>query len=345
MSWILLPWPTRRPVQEQESSLTVLVDLREFQSSHRPFREEKPGRVLQEKAAEPLSGLITSIRPETKAKEETSPEAKETAAAGLGKEKIGGRKTDAMGAPASRLSNGNEHLSSMPSMETAAETAPESRLPNGNERECLSSTPSKERAEAVESEGRGRSEDGALIEDLWGEATARGTGGQECPVADSEEEQEVTSHTLDEPEDGASRRDESEDDEDKSRQEEDGDVSSSSSSSSESSEERSKPSFFPHPWMRFSSVMSKMEPWNSRSWLGFHPFLGPWGGASGISGKTALPLRERLRCSVIYASVMLRSYRRKFFRKMKASVADWRVMPKCPKRSLHRSSESELQDL
>ena len=204
--------------------------------------------------------------------------------------------------------------------------------------ECPSSTPPKETAKVAEPESES-------VQHLTAETRTdpsfpdvQDLRTEETPLPDVEEDQEVTSHTLEESEDATSQDDIESSDDDASEKEE-------ASPSSRSSEDWETSPFFPRPWMRFATVLSEVEPWNTRAWHGFEPSLKFWGNFSAVSWGSVHPMSERLRCSIVYASVMLRSYRRKMFRKMKASVLDWKFMPTCPKRSPHPSAKAELQDL
>ena len=315
MSWILLPWPSCRPTEEGKEPRVVLVDLQESPKPRRPFREEKQERVQERKAEDP-SGLTTSTRTGIEAKGPTivpqtpQKEGKEEREGRLRRDEIGGRTTCAMGAFASR------QLS-----------------------ECLSSTPPKETAKMAEPESESVQNPAVEPRTEPSFPDVQDFRTEETPLPEVEEDQEVTSHTLEESEDATSQDDiESSVDDDASEKEE-------ASPSSRSSEDWETPPFFPRPWMRFATVLSEVEPWNTRAWHGFEPSLKFWGNFSAVSWGSVHPMSERLRCSIVYASVMLRSYRRKMFRKMKASVLDWKFMPTCPKRSPHPSAKAELQDL
>jgi len=316
MSWILLPWPSYRLTEEGKDPCVVLGDLQESPNPWRPFREEKQERVQERKAEDP-SGITTSTITGIEAKAPTivpqtpQEEGTEEREGLLRREEIGGRTTCAMGAFASR------QLS-----------------------ECPSSTPPKETTQVAEPESESVQTPAADAQTEPSFPDVQDFRTEETPLPDVEEDQEVTSHTLEESEDVTSQNDieSSIDDDDASEKEE-------ASPSSPSSEDWEAPPFLPRPWMRFATVLSEVEPWNTRAWHGFEPSLKFWGGFSAVSWGSILPMRERLRCSIVYASVMLRSYRRKIFRKMKASIADWKFMPTCPKRSLHPSAKAELQDL
>jgi hypothetical protein len=316
MSWILLPWPSC-PQPEGKDPRVVLVDLRESPKPRRPFREEKPERVQEEKAEDP-PGLTTSTRTGIEAKGPTivrqtpqrasKEEREEVRVGGLRKEEIGGLTTRAMGVFASRQLSG-----------------------------CPSSTPPEETAYAIEPESV--KETAADLRTEPSVADVQDVQVEEPPPPDVEEDQEVTSQTLEESEDTTSHEDSESSEEDASEKEEE------ASPSSRSSADWEAPPFFPRPWMRFATVLSEVEPWNTRAWHGFEPSLHSWGGFPAVSWGSVLPMSERLRCSIVYASVILRSYRRKMFRRMKASVADWKFMPTCPKRSPHPTAKAELQDL
>jgi len=322
MSWILLPWPPRLPSEEEEETRAVLVELRESPRSCRPFREEKRHRAQEEKAEDP-SGPTTSTNTGIEAREPTTAcqtpsgarkEARAAVARGIVRRKAGpgGRATGTMGAYASRLPNGCP--SSTPSTETAEEVAPETKT--------------------VEQPETGKETSDAQLQDARVQA---------APLPEAGEYPEVSSHTLEEPEDSTTQKDSesSEEDNDSSgKEEEEGEVPSPSSQNSDDWE---TPPFFPRPWMRFATVLSEIEPWNARAWHGFDPSVPSWGGCSALPWGAFRPMSERLRCSIVYASVMLRSYRRKFFRKMKASIADWKFMPTCPKRSPR--PKAEMRDL
>lgn len=305
MSWTLLPWPLQRTHQKDEARC-VLGEPQESLSSRLAFKKAEEEK-LQEKKVEVLPGLITGITVEAKevSRQSASKERVEEKASGP-KE----NRTTTMGASASL------------------------RAP-----EYLSSTQSKDKVETVTCDTQAPTSSGTIVtsptEVLEGvvELVTPPTEVVSA-VAVENDECDDTSYTLDEEEDSTTPGDDeiASADEDTPQKE----ASESASSSSESSEEWEHPSSTARPWLRFATVVSDMEPWNVRAWHGLDSPLGFFGGFSSF-----FTTPNRLRFSFFYASAMMRSYRRKFVRRIKG----WSFIPSCPKRPRHQSMASELQDL
>ncbi len=170
--------------------------------------------------------------------------------------------------------------------------------------------------------------------------------------SDSGKETEVSSHTLDDSErsslqqeawkqterdyDGDGESEQSEQSGD-SESEKGSEESGKSEASSRSEEDWEKPST--NPWRRFSDLVSALEPWNSRLWHGLPSSL-----RTGFAWDSVWKASDELRCSLVYASVMFRSYRRKCVRFVNASLAARTVSLSCPKRPL-RPTASPPEDL
>lgn len=118
--------------------------------------------------------------------------------------------------------------------------------------------------------------------------------------------------------DGGNAMTESEDDSEESR------ASDSPRCSEEGSEMPAR-----NPWKSFLDLASSLEPWNQRLWRGLTVPL-----RTGFSWSAVRSASEQLHCSLIYASVMLRSYRRKCARMVSASLAARTFSLNCPKRPL-----------
>ena len=168
--------------------------------------------------------------------------------------------------------------------------------------------------------------------------------------SDSGQEMEVSSQTLENSEENSLQQevkegdhdddgeeDGSEDAETSTESEDESTESSTSDSSESSGEDWEKPST--NPWRRFSDIASAMEPWNRKFWHGLTMPL-----KMGFSWSSIRSSSDQLRCSLIYASVMLRSYRRKCVRFVNTSLAARNINLNCPKRPL-RQTVSTTQDL
>jgi hypothetical protein len=88
-----------------------------------------------------------------------------------------------------------------------------------------------------------------------------------------------------------------------------------------------------NPWKSFSDLISSLEPWNRRLWSRLVVPL-----RTGFSWSAVCSASDELRCSLIYASVMLRTYRRKCSRRVSASLAARTFTLNCPKRPLPPTS-------
>jgi len=154
----------------------------------------------------------------------------------------------------------------------------------------------------------------------------------------SDTDQEVTSHSLEELEDIGTQKESGESSE-RDRTSSCGE-DRDDSDSSHSSEESETPAVDPLRWKGFAALMAEIEPWNVRKWYGIESDEKPWRSFSRLPWGSVLPMQDRLRCSIVYASVMLRRYRRKFFRRV--SAAGWSLIPKCPTRIRSQSAASEL---
>lgn len=273
-------------------------------SSRLAFRKGEEEK-LQEKKAAVLPGLITGI----------TVEAKEVARQSDSKERV-----------EERASGPKENL--ITTMGASASL----RAP-----EYLSSTPSNEKVETVTCDPQAPMSIAEIVTSATDvpeavvELVAKPT---EVAGTNTDDERDDTSYTLDEEEDTTTigNDENASADEDASRKE----ASESASSSSESSEEWEQPPLTARPWLRFATVVSDMEPWNARAWHGLDSPLVFFGG---FSSFFTTPIR--LRFSFFYASAMMRSYRRKFVRRIKG----WSFIPSCPKRPHHQSLASESQDL
>jgi hypothetical protein len=303
MSWTLLPWPPLR-TPWKDAARCVLGEPQESLSSRLSFKKADEEK-LQEKKVAVLPGLITGI----------TVEAKEVALTSDSKERVEERASGpkenhitTMGASASLQAS--EYLSSTQSNEkiemvTCDPQAPMSILEIGTSKTDVSEAVAELATQPTEVAG-------TLVDD----------------------ERDDTSYTLDEEEDTTTpdNVENASADEDASRKE----ASESASSSSESSEEWGQPPLTARPWLRFATLVSDMEPWNARAWHGLDSPLVFFGGFSSF-----FTTPNRLRFSFFYASAMLRSYRRKFVRR----ITGWSFIPSCPKRPHHRSLASESQDL
>ena len=309
----------------EEATCVVHIDLPEFLILRQPFREEKLERVWKEKA-EPPSGFTTSIKTEIEEKGiivQTFPEERGEKEVGQETERAAGSTTGSiMGASASL----------QPS-------------------ECRSSTWWTAKAEVVVHETEPEASSIITVLDPLGTMPLKQHDALEQndasePHRTFEEEREDTSCTLDESEDSTTLKE----DESPSEKREDDDSShnedNDGNSSTESSEEWETPLLGPKPWLRFATLVSEIEPWNVRVWRGLVSPVGLWGGLSVLSWGSLFPTRDHVCCSIIYASVMLRGYRRKFFRQVRVATQRWVIIPKCPKRDRHHQvGPSVMQDL
>jgi len=170
---------------------------------------------------------------------------------------------------------------------------------------------------------------------------------QEGVQSDSGKETEVSSHVLEGSEEcslpdfreSTTLSEEDEDDDASASSDADDDrVSATSASSLTSEDDWECPAT--SPWMRFSYFASTREPWNTTLW---HRFPTP--PLIGFSWSALSRFSDHLRCSVIYASVLLRGYRRKCVRAVNASLAARTFKLSCPKRSLHPTATAPPQAL
>jgi hypothetical protein len=138
---------------------------------------------------------------------------------------------------------------------------------------------------------------------------------------------EDISHTLEEDEDAASSADDGgcsdtetkPEGEDKDEEEEE--EHSSTSQDFLSEEPQTK-------WVSSAVLAAALEPWNSRLWIGLeNPGL-RWSCPEAFPWESLRVTKERMRCSLIYASVFLRSCRRKIIRSVSLGIT-----ARCPKRS------------
>lgn len=99
----------------------------------------------------------------------------------------------------------------------------------------------------------------------------------------------------------------------------------------------------------FSDAAAEMEPWNARVWRGLEGPFAVWERLDAFSRGRLFERGEDLRRSAVYASIYLRSYRRRFVRSLKASAKSWGFTEiPCPRRQtplLHPSQGLKTNEL
>ena len=151
-------------------------------------------------------------------------------------------------------------------------------------------------------------------------------------------ESEVSSHSLEGSKESsllveAHETQEVHDDEGGLSEGEDDDSDDSGTSDSPRCFEEGSEKPVPNPWKSFSDLVLSLEPWNRRLWSRLVVPL-----RTGFSWRAVWSAADELRCSLIYASVMLRTYRRKCSRRVSASLAARTFTLNCPKRPLPPTS-------
>ena len=303
MTWILLPWP------QHSSAAMPVLEVDDPSDLRRTFKPREADSEDRKKAAS-QSGSSTSV------------EAAETdtrVTVGL-----------VMGSVASAQPGGVCHSStSVP--DTFEACAPPAQ---GGVRHSSTSVPDTFEACAPPAQG-GVRHSSTSVPDTFEACAPLAQGGV---PSDLGVESEVSSHSLEGSKESsllveAHETQEVHDDEGGLSEGEDDDSDDSGTSDSPRCFEEGSEKPVPNPWKSFSDLVLSLEPWNRRLWSRLVVPL-----RTGFSWRAVWSAADELRCSLIYASVMLRTYRRKCSRRVSASLAARTFTLNCPKRPLPPTS-------